>query len=203
LLDFRNWLAATRDPARKSAIREPRRRKGKIEFFGEGEEQKLRFGPFKLAFRMKILERLLSAQKSIRLEGPDSTASLIREIELHKIRQLWLHEEGDWEDSLPSLYEKAMGERLDWLEDDWSGMGGAEKTVLEEVARECDVPGGLLVELMDKEREFHGMSRRSGVYEHIGKILKKDWRSLEQAWADQNAIANRTKKAQKENTGAN
>lgn len=185
LLDFRNWLAATRDPDKKAAIRETRRRTGRIEFFGEEGQRRLRYGPFKLSFRKEILSQLVAAQKTVRLEGPDPRATLIQEEELHKIRQIWLHEEGDWEDSLPTIYEKASGEALEWLADDWSGMGGAEQRLLEEVGRECGVPDGLLVELMDKERAFHGMARRSGVYEQLGRILKKDWRSLEEAWADQ------------------
>ncbi len=184
MLDFRNWLAATRDPAGKPAIRDTRRRTGRIEFFGPDDDRKLRYGPFKLDFRREILERLLMTQKLVQQDGPDPTVTLIRQDELHAIRQLWLHEEGDWEDSLPTIYAKVMGEQLDWLVDDWSGMGGAEKRVLEEVGRECEVPEGLLIELMDKEREFHGMSRRAGVYKDLEKILKKDWRSLDQALAD-------------------
>jgi DNA sulfur modification protein DndC len=187
LLDFRNWLAATRDPNRKAAIRETRRRTGRIEFFGPDTDRKLRHGPFKLDFRKEILERLLTTQRAVREKGSDPEVRLIREDELHKIRQVWLHEEGDWEDSLPAIYERVMEERLDWLDDDLSGMGGAEKAVLDDVTRESKVPAGLLVELMDVEREYHGMSRRAGVYEQLNRVLKKDWRSLEEAWAGQQA----------------
>jgi DNA sulfur modification protein DndC len=186
LLDFRNWLAQTDDPSGKEDIREIRRRVGRIEFFETSDgETRLKYGPFKLAFRKGMLERLLRTQKEVRERGPDSAVKLIQDVELHKIRQIWLHEEGDWEDSLPGIYEKVTGERLDWLEDDWSGMGGAEQRVLQEVSNECGVPPGLLMELMDVERQYHGMSRRSGVYARLEKTLKKDWRSLEEAWTDQ------------------
>jgi hypothetical protein len=74
---------------------------------------------------------------------------------------------------------------LDWLDDDWSGMGGAEKRILEEVSSESGLHPNLLLELMDVERKYHGMSRRAGVYTHLEKTLNKDWRSLEQAYADQ------------------
>ena len=202
MLDFRNWLAATKNPEKKAAIRETRRRTGRIEFFGPDGDRKIRLGPFKLSFRKEILDRLLTAQKDIRKNGPDSIVALIREDELHKIRQMWLHEEGDWEDSLPKVYEKAMGERLEWLDDDWSGMGGAEKRVLEEVGRECGVPDGLLVELMDKEREFHGMSRRAGVYKDLERILKKDWRTLDRALAEEKIGAAKEAGNKQEVTGA-
>ncbi|MBN2564058.1 MAG: DNA phosphorothioation system sulfurtransferase DndC [Phycisphaerae bacterium] len=187
MLDFRNWLAATGDEnTDKSAIRDFRRRTGKIQFFIDADRKRqLIHGPFKLAFRGQILKRLLDAQVKMRRMGADPTPKLIRDEELHRIRQIWLHEEGDWGDSLPVIYEQTMGERLEWLNDDWSGMGGAEKKVLEEISREYGVPDGLLVELMDKEREFHGMSRRAGVCAELRRILKKDWRSLEEAWAGQ------------------
>jgi DNA sulfur modification protein DndC len=186
LLDFRNRLALTDDPAIKKDIREIRRRTGRIEFFENSHGEKaLKYGPFKLSFRQKLLEELLQAQQKVRASGPDPAVKLIQDRELHKIRQIWQHEEGDWQDSLPGIYEKVTGERLDWLDDDWSGMGGAEQRVLQEVSLECKLPPGLLVELMDVERKLHGMSRRSGVYAQLEKTLKKDWRSLEEAWAGQ------------------
>jgi DNA sulfur modification protein DndC len=181
LLEFRNWLAGTQQPSVKPAVREHRRRKGTIEFIETEGVKKIRWGPYKLSFRIQILERLLGAQVRLRKEGPDPTVCLIRPEELHRVRQLWLHEEGDWEDSLPNVYERVTGESLDWLEDDWSGMGGVEKEVLESVGQEEGVPSGLLVELMDVEREFHGMSRRAGVYERLDAAFKKDWRTADEA----------------------
>lgn len=185
LLDFRNWLSDTKNPDNKAQIRDVRRRTGRIEFFGADGDKKLRYGPFKLGFRKEILERLLQTQKEVRKDGPDPNIKIILDEELHRIRQLWLHEEGDWEDSLPTIYSKVTGERLKWIEDDWSGMGGAEKRVLEEVSQECQLPVMLLLELMDVEREYHGMSRRSGIYEKLERTLKKDWRSLAEAQADE------------------
>lgn len=202
LLDLRNWLADTADPAGKGHIREVRRRTGRIEFFKDADgKATLSHGPFKMSFRKEILERLLGTEKEVREHGPDPTVRLIRDEELHEIRQVWLHAEGDWEDSLPPIYEKVTGKRLDWLADDWSGMGGAEKRILEQVSQECKLPAKLLVELMDVEREHHGMSRRAGIYGQLEKILKKDWRSLEEAWADQNQTDGNGR-SQKEESGA-
>ena len=66
----------------------------------------------------------------MRRTGPDPKVNLILPEELHKIRQLWLHEEGDWEDCLPKLYQEETGEILDWLVDDQAGVGGLEKRLL-------------------------------------------------------------------------
>jgi len=137
-----------------------------------------------MEFRKEILKRLLTTQNEVRKHGPDKEVKLIRHEELLRIRQLWLHEEGDWGDSLPGIYEEITGESLDWIIDDFSGMGGAEKQVLEEVCKKYALPVELLMELLDVEREYHGMSRRSGIYAALDKILNKDWRSLEQALAD-------------------
>jgi DNA sulfur modification protein DndC len=185
LLDFREWLVQTEEPERRKQIREMRRRSGRIEFFkyADGKED-FKYGPFKLSFRKEILERLLTAQQQVRKNGPDQHVQLIRENELHRIRQLWRLDEGDWQDSLPAIHQKVTGETLDWLEDDWSGMGGAEQEVLKEVSADCRLPTGLLVELMDVERKYHGMSRRSGVYTHLEKTLNKDWRTPDQARAE-------------------
>ncbi len=202
LLDIRNWLADTADLAKKERIREVRRRTGRIEFFKDAEgKTALKRGPFKISFRKEILAQVLKAEKEVREHGPDPTVRLIRDDELHEIRQLWLHEEGDWEDSLPAIYEEVTGDRLDWLVDDWSGMGGTEKRILEQVSRECNLPVKLLVELMDVERQHHGLSRRAGIYGQLERILKKDWRSLEEAWAEQKG-SDGNGQASKEKAGA-
>jgi DNA sulfur modification protein DndC len=196
MLDFRNWLADTGDRGSdKGKIREFRRRTGQIQFFSDASgEKKLVHGPFKLQFRKEILRKLLITESVVKKEKRDPNIRLIQERELHKIRQIWMHEEGDWEDSLPNIVLDVRNEKLNWLEDDWTGMGGAEKRVLEESAQCYGVPGSLLVELMDKEREFHGMSRRAGVYEQLGKILSKDWRSLEEAMSNQSSVGTEGRK---------
>lgn len=177
LLEFRNFLAETQDPARKHELRDHRRRSGKVQYWGDEGEQKLIWGPYKLAFRFVILRKLLEAQQQVRKLGPNPAETLISGEELLKIRQVWRFEEGDWEDTLPRLYHEVTGQELEVSEEDWSGMGGAELRILKEVAAEHDLPDGLLVELFDAERRQHGMNRRSRIYDNIDSILKKDWRS--------------------------
>jgi DNA sulfur modification protein DndC len=103
---------------------------------------------------------------------------------LHQIRQLWIHEEGDWEDSLPQIYRKSRGEDLDWVKDDLSGLGGKEKIILEKVCTSNDLPAGMLVELINLEKKLQGQARRSKVYSGIETILSKDWRTREEALAE-------------------
>ena len=190
MLDLRDWLTETQDPEGKAEIREHRRRNGRIEFREPKDskgKRKLIWGPFKFEFRKEILRRLLKAQKDVRENGPDPDLNLIQADELHKIRQIWLHEEGDWNDSLPTVYKEVIGESLQWIEDDFSGLGGAEKEILKETADEADIPIDILVELFDLERELHGMSRRAGIYARIDQILGKDWRTREEVFLENKA----------------
>jgi len=178
---FRNWLCNTQDPAVKKDIREHRRRTGRIQYVYTEKGTKLIWGPFTLSFRKKILRKLLATQKEIESLRPDLKLPLIRPEELHKIRQLWQFEERDWEDSIPEIYHDVIGEDLDWFFDDCSGLGGAEKEILRRVSEKFNLPSGLLAELMDVERKYHGMSKRSGIFKEIDKVLKKDWESYNEA----------------------
>ena len=180
LLDFRDWLVTTQNPEMKKTIRDVRRRTGKVQYKKVGGTTKLIWGPYTFAFRKEILRRLLETQMAVQKNGPSPDEVLISEEELLKVRQLWFFEEGDWRDSLPQIYEKVTGKRLDVPKEDWSGMGGLEFQILQEICEEHNVPVNLLTELFDAERRQHGMSRRSAIYNDIDTILKKDWRTREE-----------------------
>ena len=182
MLDFRNWLAATQDPAGKSEIREHQRRSGRVEVFSKSNgERKIRWGPYKLEFRKQILRKLLETQNLVCRQGPNPNEELITKDELARIRQIWRLESGDWEDSLPSIYQEIIGEELKVSQDDWSGMAAAEKQILEDVARRHGLVPQLLSQLFDVEREQHGMSRRSQIYSRIDQVMSKDWLSRDEA----------------------
>lgn len=182
LLDLRDWLAETQDPDTKVNIRSVRRRDGRVHTWGE-KGDKLIWGPYQLVFRKEILKRVLKAQKAVRENGPDHGVELIREDELHEIRRLWRVEEGDWEDSVPTLYREVTGEDLPWTAEDVGPPSLVEATLLHDVAEQHELPVRLLRELIDLERRFHGMSRRSGIYNQLGTVLAKDWRSDEEVLA--------------------
>lgn len=178
LLDFRDWLAGTKDPAQKEKIRSVRRRNGRVQFQETDEgERKLIWGPFTLEFRKVILEKLLDAQITIQKSPKGKDITLVSEEELLEIRRLWLFEEGDWEDSIPQIFTKQTGRKLNILENDWAGMGGVELQILRDICENYDVPVGLFTELFDTERRQFGMTRRSTIFNDIEKVLKKDWRN--------------------------
>jgi DNA sulfur modification protein DndC len=183
LLDFRDWLASTQEPATKQEYREMRRRDGRIRTWGENDS-KIIWGPYKMTVRREILRRLLTIQKQVRATGPDKNVHLIGEDELHEIRRLWRSDEGDWEDSIPALYEEVLGERLDWVEEDAAASTALDKTILDSVCAEQDVPVDLLRALVDVERELQGLGRRTRVYDKLGRVIEKDWRTNEQVFAE-------------------
>lgn len=175
LLELRDWLADTREPSRKHEFREVRRRDGRIHIWGE-DKNKVIWGPYKLDVRKDVLTRLLKAQQQVRASGPDPAIKLISDAELHEVRRLWRTEEGDWEDAVPRIYREIVGEDLEWIDEDGAGSTALDSRVLEAVSAEVDVPAGLLRELIDLERELHGLGRRTSVYERMDRILAKDWR---------------------------
>ncbi len=177
LLEFRDWLVTISDPKFKKGIRSIQRRNGKIQYFDIAGQKRLIWGPYTLSFRKKILKKLLEKQNAIQKNKPELDTILISEKELIKIRELWLFEEGDWEDSLPSLYMEICQKKLDLPKDDWAGMGGFELNILKKICTDHELPIKLFTELFDAERKQHGMSRRSAIFNDIDRILKKDWRS--------------------------
>ena len=202
MLDFRDWLVTTQEPENKHKIREHRRRTGRIDIAEvettgdkkkilneydnvnpDAAERKIIWGPYTFKFRKEILTKLLKAEDEVRENGPDPDIVLIKPFELHQIRQIWLHEEGDWEDSLPEIYNQTRGEDLPWVKDDLSGLGGEEKQVLSSICERHEIPQGMVMELLDLEKKLQGLARRSKVYDGIDTILSKDWTSREEALA--------------------
>ena len=92
LLEFRDWLVEIRnDPARRLA----RRRDGRITFTKKGVFVP---GPFNLATRREILDRLLALQTKSKMD-------LIQEAEIDRIRELWV------EDAITSAERNAKAQR--------------------------------------------------------------------------------------------
>jgi DNA sulfur modification protein DndC len=172
MLEFRNLLAETQDPAKKHIYRQVKRRNGRVWEKADGSHIP---GPYKLSVRQQFLRTLLEAQTKVRRDGPNPKAALISAAELHEIRRIWRTEEQDWVDSLPRIYREVTGEDLDWVMDDTTGLSSRDGELLAAVAREHSAPAGLLAKLLDLERDMHGMSRRAGIYEKIDQIFREDW----------------------------
>jgi DNA sulfur modification protein DndC len=178
LLEYRDVLASTQDPAVKSQVRQLKRRDGQIMWKRDGVG--VVHGPYKLQVRKDLLRRLLEVQQRVRTDGPNPREELITVGELQTIRRLWRLESQDWEDAVPRIYREATGQDLDWLKDDQTAFTGEDRAILEEVCARNEVPSAMVAKLLDIERAVHGMSRRASVHQRIAAVLEEDWRSEEE-----------------------
>jgi DNA sulfur modification protein DndC len=177
LLDFRDFLVKTQDPATKHQYRDARRRTGKVTtWVDENNKERLIWGPYKFEFRKDLLRRLLSIQKLIQ-DKEDAELELIDTGELHEIRRLWRTEAGDWEDSVPKIFREVFGRDLAWKENDEAIFDQDSAALLESVCEELDLPSALVRDLIGVEQEMAGLARRSNIFKRIEQVLEKDWRS--------------------------
>lgn len=185
LLRFRDDLMLTFEREFKIQHREHRRRSGRIQTSRDKDgNERLIWGPFTLSYRKEMLRRLLEAQEEIRRLKRDPQIELILRDELLRIRQLWRTEEADWEDAVPKIVEEVTGVPFEVPRDDWSGMGDGELRLLAEVCSEHALPLSMVTDLFQLEKSYHGMSRRSRVFDKINTVFMKDWRSREEVFAE-------------------
>jgi DNA sulfur modification protein DndC len=178
LLDLRNKLAKLKDPAEKAKYRDHRRRNGKVYFKDGGQEIALGQTTIEKGLPQKLLRLLLEAQIEIHKTMPDF--ELISDEELHEIRRLWKVEQNDWEDQLPIIYHEVTGRHLNWLQDDVGFFTSLEKEILEDICCKNNFPSSLVAELLELERQYQGMSKRTNIYNRINMIFEKEWRSAEE-----------------------
>jgi DNA sulfur modification protein DndC len=175
LLEFRQELKDTQDPAKKNEIREFKRRDGRVWFNTDGSEN-VTPGPYKLEFCKTLLGKLLDTQNKVRKNGPDSKMALILEDEIHEIQRIWRMERGDWKNSAYQIYQTVTGEKLTERQEDLVGFGKLEQEILEEICQKNNVPHLLVSRLLHTEFESQGMTKHSKIYGKLNKILSEEWR---------------------------
>lgn len=180
LLEYRDLLASTQNPAVKAQVRDFKRRDGQVMAKTGGG---IVYGPYKLEVRKEFLRRLLQTQKQIRASGPNPHEQLINPEELQQIRRLWRSEAQDWEDSVPRIYREVMGEDLEWIADEQPAFSEEDRRLLEAICERHTVPAAMVAKLVDLERELHGMSRRASVHQRIAAAIEEDWRSEDEVLA--------------------
>lgn len=177
LLEFRDWLMTTTDPARKREFRDIQGRDGRLVLSKDGSKAVER--TYKLEVSRQMLARVLQAQKDVKAANPNFTSNLIDPEELLEIRRFWRTERGDWEDTVPQIYEHVMGAEaaraFEWPRDDNDAFDGAQKEILANICAEYDVPLTLMTQLLEVERQSLGMARRGAVHKGIAKSLNRNW----------------------------
>jgi DNA sulfur modification protein DndC len=184
LLEFRDFLSETQDPEKKHIYRSHKRRDGRVAFVRDGT--RIAYGPYKLEWRKKILQRLLTIQKDVQQNGPDPEMKLITLEELELIRGFWREEE--WGDSVPEIYREVIGDDHVWLDEDGIRYSTSDHELLTSLCREAGINPDLPTKLIDQERRLQGMSRRSGILDKIDRIFSEEWRTEEEVLEARGAV---------------
>ncbi len=165
LLELRNELGE-----RDRSKRDFRRMNGSVQLFHDSTIP----GPYKKEAREYWLRRVLEAQQSARLNGPEEfrQIQLISLEELDEIRRIWLHEKHEFDDSLPRIYEEVTGEAFVKPRDDGNALRSDDWELLREICDGDEVLFDLQVALLGVEHKFRGMARRVGVVDALEKCLK-------------------------------
>ncbi|PWW65622.1 DNA phosphorothioation system sulfurtransferase DndC [Actinokineospora spheciospongiae] len=170
LLDIRNDLDKTDDRDR----RDFRRMNGTVQLFHDEPIH----GPYLQQWREAWLRKLLEAQSYIRQEGPDNVSDieLITQAELEEIRRIWVVEKHEFEDTLPGIYEEAVGSPYPGKPmDDHLPLGAEDVRLLREIVGEDSgsLHFEMVRELLDIEQRHRAMSRRAGLFDALQGALRK------------------------------
>ncbi|UWU51494.1 DNA phosphorothioation system sulfurtransferase DndC [Limnospira platensis] len=145
-------------------------------------------GPYKREWREYWLRRVLEAQQQVRKNAPPDMRdiTLIQPEELSEIRRIWLEEKHEFDDSLPRIYQEVTGEPF---EDPRHGGGNAmlgvdEWQILEELSEGDPMYLELMTRLLDTERQYKTMSRRTGIYDTLERCFETSSRSQSEAIAN-------------------
>ena len=184
LKDFRNELYETTKPENKHAVRQERRRDGRVTVVldAKGVEKHVP-GAYKMSVRQEFLRKLLATEKSVNEQKPDKPVSLISPAELEEIRVHWRMDpnEPDWEDSVPRIYREVTGGDLDWQHADDVIFGGEDAALLKELSEQHGIPGELAMKLLEFEMSMDGLSKRSQIFSKLAELLGRDWEETQAA----------------------
>ncbi len=142
-------------------------------------------GPYTKQWREHWLRRVLSTQTELRRNAPKPMRdiTLIALEELHAIRQIWLEEKHEFDDSLPRIYQECTGEPFPFPAGDSSLLGSEEWDVLTELCQDDPMHLELMASLLDTERQYRTMSKRIGIYDALEKCFDSSSRTEAEAIA--------------------
>lgn len=164
--------------------RDFRRMNGSVQLYtrnertADGKQEQVELtipGPYTQDARAEWLTSLLKAQAWIRQNGPDYVKSLelITPAELEEIRRIWVVDKHEFEDRLPAIYEEALGEPYPGGPlDEHLPLGADMIDALREVAGDA-LHFELVRELLDIEQRHRAQVRRAGLFDSLGKALRK------------------------------
>jgi DNA sulfur modification protein DndC len=172
MLELRDLLARTTNPELKTQYRDTRALNGRVYHKKDGA---LIPRAYKFEFSVEVLETLLAIESELVAQGKGAEHCLISLEELGEIRRIWRLERQDWADTLPATYRRIKGDDLDWARDDAPDLGEQSKEMLQRLCQEREVPAELVMRLVDVERRYANLTRRRGLFQELGFLLRQDW----------------------------
>lgn len=137
---------------------------------------RLGLGPFTIEARKEILERLLKVQKN--LSNPhDENYELIKVEELKEIRKIWFNN-GDFQDSLPKLFNDIFNIDLDWEKDERLLFDNDDLSHLEMLCKDEGLDFTLMKKLLLIEKEHSGFKVKRGLMDQLSSAMKQDYLHL-------------------------
>jgi DNA sulfur modification protein DndC len=184
LLDIRNELDVEDDRDR----RDFRRIWGGVQIFERRQDNGTTQpepipGPYTKPWREHWLRRVLTTQTQLRRTAPPHLRdiTLIDLEELHAIRQIWLEEKHEFEDSLPRIYAESTGEPFPFPEGETARLLGTEEwQVLEELCPDA-MHLELMAKLLDTERKYRTKGKRIGIFDDLEACFKTSSRTEAEA----------------------
>lgn len=189
LLEFRNDIAGkynedgTKLEAGEAKTKVDRARRDFRKMDGKLQLQNQSFlvhGPYRKEVREAFLRKLLILQRNIRENGPEEVKNvrLIQMEELECIRDIWLNEKHEFDDSLPRIYEEVMGEAYhDNVVRQNRYYGMEEWDMLKNLCEECypeeELLQNLLSSVLDITAKSSMVSRRKNVSGNLEKEIQK------------------------------
>ena len=174
MLDFRNEIAGDWKTDRER--RDFRRKDGRLTW----HNSRLVHGPYTKQIREYFLKRLLEVEKLVHEIGPDEIKNvpLITMEELKFIRQIWLDEKHEFDDSLPRIYESVTGKTYeDGTISKNKYFGKDEAELLDVICKELYPEEKLLAEmqcsLLDTEAKAAAISNKRNIILNFEKEIKK------------------------------
>lgn len=137
-------------------------------------------GPYTQKSREMWLKRLLEAQQAVRTNPltPEGVRDieLITMEELHEVRRIWVVEKYEIEDTLPAIYEDVTTTAFPSRPlDGTQPFGRAEMAILRDVSGGDPLQFELLRELLEVERQYRGMAKRSRLFDRLESAFKKSF----------------------------
>lgn len=176
MLEFRNDIAGHGVWGTDHERRDFRKRDGRLQCYNNH----LVYGPYTKKTREYFLRRLLEVEALVHEIGPDEikTVPLITQEELEKIRQIWLDDYHEFDDSLPRIYEEVTGKKYsDSTISKNKYFGAPEAELLTEICKEKYPDETLLAEmlraLLDTEAKAAAISNKRNVILNFEKEIKK------------------------------